>query len=50
MQIKFTVNGVDQLSRNLRTLVTQLPRMEEFYKDALDIIEQRSDDIFKGKG
>lgn len=46
MHIKLTVNGDIQLSRNLRTLVTQLPKMEEFFNDALDLVEKRTDDIF----
>ena len=50
MQLTFTVNGDVQLSRNLRTLITQLPNMAEFYSDALDIVEKRSDDIFASKG
>lgn len=50
MQITFKVNWQEQLSRNLRTLVTQLPNMGEFFKDALDIVEKRTDEIFASKG
>lgn len=49
MQLTFTVNWQVQLSRNLRTLVTQLPNMGEFFKDALDIVEKRTDEVFASK-
>lgn len=50
MQIQFSVNGDVQLSRNLRVLVTQLSRMSEFYSEAIDIVADKSDRIFKTAG
>lgn len=50
MQITFRVNGQEQLSRNLRTLVVQLPQMEEFFEEALGIVEKRTDELFSQRG
>lgn len=50
MQIQFSVNGDVQLSRNLRVLVTQLSRMSEFYSEAIGLVADKSDRIFKNAG
>lgn len=47
MEIRWSVNGDVQLSRNLRVFVTQLPKMSQFFEDAVWIIEKKSDQIFK---
>lgn len=49
MQITFSVNGEEQLSRNLRVLVSDLWDMQSFFEETLKIVEKRTDDIFKGK-
>ena len=49
MQIAFDVSWKKQLSRNLRIAVDNLQNMKEFHEDAIDIMEKRSLDIFKGK-
>lgn len=50
MQISFNVNGQQQLSRNLRVAVTQLPKMKEFFQEACDIVSEKSDSLFKAQG
>lgn len=50
MEIKFRVNGQTQLSRNLRVLATSLPNMKDFFNDAIDIVEEKSEAIFSSKG
>lgn len=50
MEIRWSVNGDVQLSRNLRLFVTNLSKMREFYDDAVGIIETKSDQIFSKSG
>jgi len=45
-QIKFTVNGEVQLSRNLRVAAKSIQNMSTFIKEAVWIVEQKSDSIF----
>ena len=47
MEMRWSVNGDVQLSRNLRVFVTNLSKMSEFFADAVWIIENKSDQIFK---
>ncbi len=49
MQIKFDIDGDVQLSRNLRLAVVKLSNMKEFHEDAIEIMDKRSDDLFKKK-
>lgn len=49
-QLGFEVEGVKQLSRNLRAFAQDLPRMYEFFQEAIDIIEARTDQIFASQG
>lgn len=49
-QIKFSVNGDVQLSRNLRVLATKVANLKGFLGNALDIVEKRTDEIFSNKG
>lgn len=49
MQIKIDVDGVTQLSRNLRVFVQKLENMQPFYDEAIDIIHKRSDKIFSSQ-
>jgi hypothetical protein len=46
MQITFSVNWQKQLSRNLRLAVTKLPQMRDFFKEACQIVSDKSDDLF----
>lgn len=46
-QLKFTVNGDIQLSRNLRIAAVQIADLSDFYKEAIEIVENRTDEIFK---
>lgn len=48
-QIKFTINWEVQLSRNLRTLAVNIKNMWEFIKEAVEIVEDRSNEIFKSE-
>jgi len=50
MQLAFEVDGVIQLSRNLRVSAVSLAQMEEFHEESTDIIEERSDSLFKKRG
>lgn len=45
-QISFDVQWIKELSRNLRLTAQKLDNLASFYKDAIDIVKQRSDDIF----
>lgn len=47
VQIDFEVMGEKQLSRNLRVLVSNVANMQWFYKDSIDIVQNRSNKIFK---
>lgn len=47
VQITFDVTGEKQLSRNLRVLVSNVANMQWFYKDSIDIVQKRSNEIFK---
>ena len=48
--VNFNVQGVTQVSRNLRVLAKDITNLGEFYGDALDIITARSDSIFAVAG
>ncbi len=50
MQLNFQVNGVNQLDRNLRLLVTNINNLNEFFKAALDIVKARTDALFAASG
>lgn len=49
-QISFEVQGHKQLSRNMRVLAERLPRMHEFFSDAIGIIGDRTDEVFASEG
>ncbi len=49
-QIRFSVDGDVQLSRNLRVFAENVKDMKEFMGEALDIVEKRSDSLFARKG
>lgn len=49
MEIAFSVSGEKQLSRNLRVLVSNVANMQWFYKDTVDIVQERSNKIFKAE-
>ena len=48
--INFEVDGVVQLSRNLRVLATWIDKLKPFYKDSINIVQKRSNSIFKKQG
>jgi len=48
--IKMSINGDVQLSRNLRVLANDLKELKPFYKEAVEIVKKRSDDVFKTEG
>lgn len=50
MQITLSVLWKEQLSRNLRVAVTQLPKMREFFQEACEIVSEKSDAIFSAGG
>ncbi len=49
-QIKFSVVGDIQLSRNLRVLTKNLRNLKGFFDESLKIVEERTDEVFQGKG
>lgn len=49
MQVTFSVNWQVQLSRNLRLTAINLADMTPFYKDAVDIVHDRSNQVFKAE-
>jgi len=49
VEIQFAVSGEKQLSRNLRVLAKNLSKMEDFFDSALDIMEDRTNEIFKSE-
>lgn len=49
-QLSFTVVGDKQLSRNIRAFVDRLDNLGEFFRDAIDIVEARTDDLFSKEG
>lgn len=46
----FNVSGQQQISRNLRVAATSIPKMSEFFSEALDIVEKRTNDVFSSGG
>lgn len=48
--ITFTVNGEVQLSRNLRVAARSIQNMSTFIKEAVEIVEDKSDAIFDKQG
>lgn len=44
--ISFEIQGAKELSRNLRVLSGSLSNLSQFYKESIDIIKERSDNIF----
>lgn len=50
VQLTFKVNGHVQLSRNLRVFADKIKNPREFFKEALDIIAARSDELFRSSG
>lgn len=48
-QISISVNGEQQLSRNLRLLSENIDDMSEFTSGAVDIIEKRTNKIFQSQ-
>jgi len=47
MQIKFEVNWQIQLSRNLRLVAINLKNLKPFFEKSLDIIKERTDEVFE---
>lgn len=50
VQLKFNVSGHTQLSRNLRLFAKDLTHLREFFKEAIEIIEERSNALFSAEG
>jgi len=50
MQLNFNIAGVEQVSRNLRILAVEVPKLNEVFKNMLDIVEARTDAIFDAQG
>lgn len=50
VELTFRVQGHTQLSRNLRLFADKIPNLGEFFQDALDIIANRSDELFRSEG
>lgn len=49
-QLKFSVSGHVQLSRNLRVLADDIGDLKSFNQDAVNIVQERSNEIFKNQG
>ena len=50
MIVEFSIDGDVQLSRNLRIFAEELDHLEPFHRGSIEIITQRTDEIFKGQG
>lgn len=50
MQLSFKIVGIPQVSRNLRILATEVPKLDQVFKTMLDIVEARTDAIFTAQG
>lgn len=48
--LRFEVAGDVELSRNLNVLIDKLDNLDEFFDDALDLVEKKSERIFATKG
>ena len=46
VQIKFEVQGWDNISRSLEIMIKNTTKLKWFFGEALDIVEKRTDDIF----
>lgn len=49
-EVSFEVDGEKQLSRNLRVFARNMKNTQRFNKEAIDIVEQRSMEIFEKQG
>jgi len=49
-EIQIKITGAAELERKLRDVVLDMATMTEAVKGAIDVIEKRSDDIFKAEG
>ena len=50
VHLELVIDGQIQLSRDLHILADKTQNMEAFYRKAIGIIEERSEDIFRQKG
>lgn len=50
MELKFTVLGHKQLSRNLRILAKDIHSLREFFQAAVQIVEERSNELWATEG
>jgi len=50
VQLTFAVSGHTQLARNLRLFAKDLGDLREFFTDALDIVQSRSDELWSAEG
>ena len=50
MELKFKVQGHTQLARNLRLFAKDISDFRDFFSEALDIIQERSDELFEASG
>lgn len=50
MKLKYEVVGHKQLSRNLRLFVGKMENLSDFFREGIDIIESRTDDVFASQG
>lgn len=50
VQIAFDVMWAKELSRNLRLTSVNLDNLQPFYSDAIDIVKERSDELFWNAG
>ena len=49
-QLNFQINGTEKLSRNIRIFASQLSNMNEFYDDAIGIVQKYSKETFTSEG
>lgn len=49
-ELKFSVQGEVQLSRNLRVFAKNIANLKPFFEDALDIVENKSNQIWATAG
>ena len=49
VQMQYEVDGIMQTSRNLNLMIDNLDNLWDFYEESIDLIEERTDELFKSK-
>ncbi len=49
VELSYQVDGVEQLHRNLNLLIDNLDNLSDFFSESVDLIEKRTDELFKSE-